>query len=264
MFNKIPLFIYWDTGLEHSTPIVRKCYETWKLVLAEDPQWELVSLSDSNLSEYVSEEVIKLKNTVESLQAFSDVLRIYLLQRYGGMWVDSTVICLKHPSKWIDLSDDFFAFRNPTSGRRASTWCLWAKKDSIIAKKWWESVVKYWSNVKTASLGYFWAHKLFNNLYKNDAEFSHIWNSSKNKRRAGALISDSVYIQTTNHRKIQNGQPVTSLDPKGQQEISLPARKRILQIYKRHPVLKFDWRLDVLTKTNLYVLLSLINKQPKK
>jgi len=89
--NKI--WICWFQGLDQAPDLVKACVESVRRNL---PDREIVVITNENMHDYVQfpdfiEE--KLKKGMFSLTHFSDLLRVELLCRYGGMWIDSTVLC---------------------------------------------------------------------------------------------------------------------------------------------------------------------------
>ena len=83
------LFIFWDQGFENAPIVVKKCVLTWK---KHNPTWNIILLDNSNLSQYIDLK-LELPNNVSILKAsLSDVIRICLLEKYGGLWVDATTV----------------------------------------------------------------------------------------------------------------------------------------------------------------------------
>ena len=84
------VWFFWYTGIETAPPIVRKCYERLKNIDGID----LHLIDKNNLYEYVSfSPAIRtgFEKGYISIQSMSDVLRLNLINKYGGFWVDATV-----------------------------------------------------------------------------------------------------------------------------------------------------------------------------
>lgn len=144
--NKIPknVWFLWFQGYENAPLLVKKCWETWK---KHNPDWNLVFLCEANLSQYID-----LDPSAEHLSKLgmvqkSDLVRLQLLYKHGGIWVDSTCFCTKPLNSWIDSYFDsgFFAFRNPGRDRLLSNWFLAASKDNIIAYRLYELLFAYFT-----------------------------------------------------------------------------------------------------------------------
>ena len=98
--NKIPKIIwgYWNTGIQNAPQLVQKCIKNWKKY---NPKWEIIILDDNNLSKYIDTSIfnnIIVKNSF--VQKKSDLIRLLLLQKYGGIWMDSSIF-LTQSLDWI-------------------------------------------------------------------------------------------------------------------------------------------------------------------
>lgn len=109
-------------------------------------------------------------------EAASDLVRLALLSRYGGIWVDSTVYCLRPLKEWLQevTPTGFFAFNRPGPDRVLSSWFLFAAHPSYIVDRWLEGAEHYWRN-RTERDDYFWLHRLFEEAYNSDQKFRAIW-----------------------------------------------------------------------------------------
>lgn len=99
------VWVYWMQGYEGMPETVRMCLESIKRHVGQDV--EVVVLSQDNLwdwievPEHIWQKVLKGKI---SLTHFSDVVRFELLYRYGGLWIDSTVLVSSDiPDKYFDM-----------------------------------------------------------------------------------------------------------------------------------------------------------------
>jgi hypothetical protein len=89
------IWTYWDG----TTPdIVNKCIDTWR---KHNPTYEIIILNKNNLNNYLPEvDFSKMKN-IENPAHFSDMVRIHVLAKNGGIWCDASIICLKS-FDWIN------------------------------------------------------------------------------------------------------------------------------------------------------------------
>jgi hypothetical protein len=85
----LPKYIwgYWD-DLELNS-IIQSHINTWKRKISKD--WTIVILDKENVSNYVSNDFMKKYSNLDSTR-FSDFLRLELLQKYGGVWMDASII----------------------------------------------------------------------------------------------------------------------------------------------------------------------------
>ncbi len=85
----LPKYIwgYWD-NLELNS-IIQSHVNTWKRKIPKD--WTIMILNKENVYNYVSNEFMKKYSNLDPTR-FSDFLRLELLQKYGGVWMDASII----------------------------------------------------------------------------------------------------------------------------------------------------------------------------
>lgn len=158
--NKI--WMYWGQGIENAPELVRKCYDSIKENL---PDKEIVMLNDSTYMKYVTfpkyiQEKIDLGIITKT--HFSDLLRLELLIKYGGTWVDSTVYCSGKNYEEFMFDSDLFFFQCLKPGLDGhatciSSWFLTAKTNNKVLLLTRELLYKYWSK-HNKMIDYFLLH----------------------------------------------------------------------------------------------------------
>lgn len=97
------IWVCWLQGLDHAPEIVKKCIANLQLFHGEDCTIHLITLENYKnfvtLPRHIEE---KFEKKLMKPAHFSDVLRLCLLAKHGGAWIDSTVLILKK------LPDDVF------------------------------------------------------------------------------------------------------------------------------------------------------------
>lgn len=171
------LFIYWDKKFINSPEIIKSCLISWKI---NNPTWKIIELNDDNLYEYIDikKEIPEINNKVMEKAGYSDIVRIFLLEKYGGVWCDATAFCHVPLDFWLYkfINEGFVAFTNIIKNRTIRSWFLYGEKDNYIIKKWKEKTINYWNNNKSKNLPpYFWFHYLFTELVSKDKTFEEIW-----------------------------------------------------------------------------------------
>ena len=139
--NKIPekLFIYWHQGWDDAPDLVKRCAATWQ---RHNPTWDINLLDAATIGKKI-ELPAALKTLQLPLPALSDVIRIYLLKKYGGVWADATLWCTRPLDDWIEPVCDhsgFFAYDKPGADRPISSWFLAASTDCRIVDLWHSAV----------------------------------------------------------------------------------------------------------------------------
>lgn len=105
------VWICWLQGMENAPQIVQDCYAS---VCYWMKDWKITVITADNMNEYVQFPdyiVRKWKEGVISNTHLSDLLRLELLIRYGGLWIDSTTYMTGTIPAYIDDSN-FFVYRN--------------------------------------------------------------------------------------------------------------------------------------------------------
>jgi hypothetical protein len=112
--------------------------------------------------------------------ALSDVVRVDLLRRHGGIWVDATTYCLRPLSDWIDraTATGFFAFNQPAPDRMIASWFFAAESRSYIVDALSPRIRSYWNERSGEPDEYFWLHNIFRQAYDSDEEFRRLWDLS--------------------------------------------------------------------------------------
>ena len=110
------IFIYWAQKFINAPTVVKKCLLSWKL---KNPTWKIIELDDDNLNEYINieEEIPNIQKKNITRTSYSDIIRIFLLAKYGGCWCDATTFCNQSLDNWLNknTSTSFFGFDKPES-----------------------------------------------------------------------------------------------------------------------------------------------------
>lgn len=80
------------------------------------------------------------------IQQASNIIRGALLKKYGGVWVDATLLCLRPLDAWLPdaFAGDFLA---PQVGRSIffANWFLASKRNGVFISAWQRSTLDYFS-----------------------------------------------------------------------------------------------------------------------
>jgi mannosyltransferase OCH1-like enzyme len=178
------IWMCWFQGEGAPMPALnRKCLNLWKDLNSD---WEVNVLSTETIPNYVPEfsEIIK-DSKPRGTSAQADLLRILLLEKFGGVWVDMSVYPMLPLSDfWDNIMNDtgFFSYRFMPRGSyddrkmcETVSWFLcFDRPNHYLAKAWKE---KYIENFKTLShWPYFTFHESLTYQYDNDHKIREIIN----------------------------------------------------------------------------------------
>ena len=86
----------WYQGLESAPPIILSCIQS---VIQNREKHPVIIITKYNIDKYIKLPYYimeKFKNKNFSLTHFSDIVRIALLFKYGGYWIDATYFVNTH------------------------------------------------------------------------------------------------------------------------------------------------------------------------
>jgi lipopolysaccharide biosynthesis glycosyltransferase len=182
--NKI-IWQYWGQGLnmQELPEIVRICFDS---VDQYKDNYLVIRLSDETISDYIDLPAFvwqKRKCPEFNRTFFSDLLRLALLNVYGGVWLDATILLTgKLPESFGKL--DYFMYQrsedelhkrywensyayywgwHPGFKVRALSSIFFAKKNSPVVATLLDLMLYYWKT-QDSILNYFFFHILYNEL----------------------------------------------------------------------------------------------------
>lgn len=155
----------WLQGIEEAPYIVKKCYESMKKNIKDR---EIIVITEENYMQYVtfpSFIMEKYKKGIISKTHFSDLLRIELLAKYGGTWLDATVYCTEYNDKDYIIDADLFLFQCLKPGldghcSAISSWLMTASSNNRIILLTRALLHNYWASHDYAA-DYFILHYFF-------------------------------------------------------------------------------------------------------
>ena len=147
--NKV--WVCWFQGLDNAPDLVKKCYKSLKQNLTDR---EIILITSDNMSDYVKFPKFildKWKSGQITHTHMTDLLRLELLIRYGGMWIDATVLCTSNRKKIPDyfFNSDLFLYQTLKPGRDGqaqpiSSWLISAKTNNKILMMTRYLCYEYW------------------------------------------------------------------------------------------------------------------------
>lgn len=200
------IWMYWHQGWANAPDLVLRCAATWPRV---NPLWDIRMLDAANLTATTGVALAREEQRL-ALPGLSDVIRIRLLERYGGVWADATLWCLRPLDAWIDpvcRHSGFFAYARPgepAPWRPISSWFLAAGEGSrivtllrrevehVLAHQGREGVVRIPTRDAPGDGEYLWFHRLFDKLLTTNREFQCLWDCTPKLNATGPHLLDET------------------------------------------------------------------------
>lgn len=154
---------YWEQGFENAPDIVKACINS---VQKYKGSCKHIILDKENLKEYIEipEFILELnkKGVIKSAH-FSDIVRTYLLEKHGGIWVDATVLLTDFLPSYV-LNADFFVFQNDLNkdieGLNITNYFISAKANNEFISRMRIFLELYWYENNYAINYFFYMHFL--------------------------------------------------------------------------------------------------------
>ena len=159
----------WMQGLDQAPALVKACHASLKRFIKDK---RIIVVDGDNYKDYVTipEEMIeKHKKGIIPYAHFSDFIRLELLIKYGGTWIDSTVLCVNkdYPKEMMDCDLFFFQYlsedKNKSQG--ISNWFISASSNNKILMILRDLLYQYWHDYDCL-LDYYVFHLFFNMIAK--------------------------------------------------------------------------------------------------
>jgi hypothetical protein len=127
--------------------------DSWKKY---NPDYKIIILNKDNIGDYLPDvDLSKMNHVNDFVQRYSDFVRVHVLAKYGGIWMDSSVICQKSLD-WIHdiqnergveyigyytdmMTDPQFKNTSPV----IENWTFACTPDSKFVKDWRDEMVGF-------------------------------------------------------------------------------------------------------------------------
>ena len=134
----------WLQGLENAPDVVKKCIASMQQY---SNGYEVIVIDKKNVSNYVQLPVYindKYAKGIIPHAHYSDLIRLELLRKFGGVWVDSTILLTDKLPQYI-LDADLFVFRGYMMGKS----CIYnpflaAKPNNLLIISMLNLLLEYW------------------------------------------------------------------------------------------------------------------------
>lgn len=157
------VWICWLQGIENAPKIVQDCYESICYWLKDK---KIVVVTQKNYKQYTELPqfiVDKWEKGIITNTHFSDILRLELLIRHGGLWLDATTFLTGSLPEYI-TRNDFFVYRNGWMDMEMinmASWLIYSRyTNNILLAETQKLLYKYWEKYNFLK-NYFLLHMFF-------------------------------------------------------------------------------------------------------
>lgn len=176
------IWTMWLQGESEAPLLIRRCIDSIK---DNSLGRRVIILDEDNIEKYIDiPKYIKEKYLLGYITKthYSDLVRMMILKKYGGCWLDSTVF-ISHDVESNQLSikevldQDFFMIKAPLTlnqCRISSSWIIRAQKNNPIINVVCDLLLEYWKNEKYIR-AYFLIHICFAKVVLEDNELRQLW-----------------------------------------------------------------------------------------
>jgi hypothetical protein len=167
------IWILWLQGEDKAPQLVKNCIAS---VRKHANGHSVVVLSVDNLDEYVKFPIFieeKYQNGIISNQNYSDLIRMYLLSHYGGLWCDATIFVTN------DIPDDVFNYNffsckhhvylgieDFVPNGKWSAYLLASKPQNVVTTLEYQLFMLYWKN-ENHLVDYYLVDYIMDYLYRH-------------------------------------------------------------------------------------------------
>ena len=138
------LWSYWSSG--SPPPVVQHCLRSWSVQAAD---WDVRFLNRTSVHAWLIDGIDFPPGTwARSPQHQSDMVGLALLRRFGGVWVDASVLMTK-PLRWIGNeirkqsgNIDFLGYESNTGSPEIFFYASVAR--GAMAYHWWAELYALW------------------------------------------------------------------------------------------------------------------------
>lgn len=172
------IWLLWWQGWDRAPWVARRVRESWEKL---NPDWRVELVSEKNLRDHISGRVLDIifdPSKDIGMAAKSDLVRLALLAQNGGVWADSTALCMMPLDPWLyDVLEPtgFWMYHGRDHGTGPCSWFMVSIRDTYVYRTWLATAIAYWDARKRTD-DYYWMDSLFVQLCEIDDRFRADWN----------------------------------------------------------------------------------------
>lgn len=166
------IWVCWLQGLQNAPEVVQRCVES---LYKHCDEFKINIVTLDNVKQYVDmpDYIYQKYNQGKiSHTQFSDLLRLALLSKQGGYWIDATVFLTQSiPVEILDA--EFFAY-HCKGYLKNNSWFLKASVNDLIIRNMKNLMFEYWK-YENRLVNYFLYHLFFDLMMEKNAVLAEKW-----------------------------------------------------------------------------------------
>lgn len=233
--KKEKIFTFWEPS-EKMPGYIRLCIDTWKKFL---PKHKIYILDYKKAKDFLGEELfnsIICKNMTLPIQA--DAIRVALLKKYGGIWMDADIILLN--GEFLkELKGFELVMIGDNISKTQNIGFIYSTKNSSIINEWLSSIIK---NVQIYKKNIIDINHANNAILRKMKSWNYLGNAIVDKLLKN--VSDKKFFRL-DRRKI-NALP--------ENRFFMNSKLNLIQRYQQYYFQKRDFRFILNNSKNLILL----------
>lgn len=164
--QKLNVFQYWGQGVNAMPKFIKIIYDH-NLEFCKKNNINLILIDDSNVNNYI-EPHVKFNKLAYNFK--SDIIRYYILHKYGGFWFDTDIILIKDINSLYNSLNNYECMLDIEYNNKIGCASLFIKKNSFVSKFCIDYINNILNTDKTLKWGEIGPYTV-ENLYK---KYSHL------------------------------------------------------------------------------------------
>ena len=199
IIGKPKVFTYWHNQ-DNLPPIVQLCRSNLEKHVSSE--FDLIILDEKNYKEWLDFDLEAFRTSFSKAH-FTDLLRLRLLEKWGGFWLDATCLLSEdfYSATQIIRQQDQFFFSYINS--RVGTWFVWSKPANYVITMVAE-VLTFWWAKRNRLTNYFMLHDIIEMLYWTDDEYRKQWDAMYKIHPKNALEVLRAYTKPCSEAEFEN------------------------------------------------------------
>lgn len=168
------IWIFWYQGWDCAPYVIQRCKTSW---IQNNPGWEINLIDIKNLNKYLNINLISGKLNSLSIAHKSDLVRLELLYKYGGVWVDASLFCLIPLDKWLYKYTQSGLFFFECYLYDIAFWFIAAEKNQPTLKLLKTKLINFWLENSFGKLNFIqkFFRKLASMTLNKNKKLSRLW-----------------------------------------------------------------------------------------